>query len=437
MSSTAPPSGAGASGWSSSTGPPRSVRSEARVATDVRSRRHRPRDGGAGARLRVHREGTAVLEWRAGACCPARSRARHRPCPCRRRSPGPRPRRRRRRGPRRPRRRRAGWRCCRASPRTASRSGATSAPTTDRTGPSIRSVGRNFRVAAARSTMPLDLGLHVRAGVHGPQREDGPADVLDGPVELVDRPLEAGRRHRGRSATRAALSQAEPDREQPLDDQVVQVASDAVAVLQQVQPLLSPRGTGRSGGPAPPARRSSPAGPRPRRRSRPRALASRPGRAHLPRRCPTRAAPRPPGPRLGHPRLEDGSTARGSAARSRTGDRLAGVDHLRRQRMLHRQVAHGPDVGGDAGDNSQLQALAVGPDDDPRRRPRRQASRARSATSCSASRLSLAIGQERGDLRRRAQPELAPFGLLVETGVLDGDAGRGREGDHDRPRPRR
>ena len=39
--------------------------------------------------------------------------------------------------------------------------------------------------------------------------------------------------------------------------------------------------------------------------------------------------------------------------------------------------------------------------------------------------------QQRGDLRRRREPALPPRRLLVQAGVLDRDAGRGRERDDD------
>ncbi len=205
----------------------------------------------------------------------------------------------------------------RASPRTASRSGATVAPTRERTGPSMRTVGWNFMVAAARSTIrSISVCTSVVASMV-PKREDRAPDVLDGAVELVDRALEPSGDLGRHGHPRRAL-EAETDREEPLDDQVVQVAADAVPVLQQRRAAAGPRATGRSGERAPPARRSSPAGPRRRRRTRPRCRPSRRGRARPPRRCATRAAPRWPGRGCGQPKVEEGSTARGSAARSRT-----------------------------------------------------------------------------------------------------------------------
>ena len=58
-------------------------------------------------------------------------------------------------------------------------------------------------------------------------------------------------------------------------------------------------------------------------------------------------------------------------------------------------------------------------------------SRARSAIVCSSSTPESARRQECRDLRGRREPALPPRGLVVQPGVLDRDARRGGEGDHD------
>ena len=82
-----------------------------------------------------------------------------------------------------------------------------------------------------------DLGLHVRGGVQRTEREDGPPDVLDGVVQIVHGPLQPSRELRVLRHPAGPL-EAEPDREEPLDDEVVKVSPDPVTVLEQGQSLL-------------------------------------------------------------------------------------------------------------------------------------------------------------------------------------------------------
>ncbi len=83
-----------------------------------------------------------------------------------------------------------------------------------------------------------DVAAQVRPGrgVPGLQREDGGADVLDGLVHRVDRVGDPAGHLRPGDHRHGAL-QRHAGGVQPLDDQVVQVTRDPVAVLVQRQPL--------------------------------------------------------------------------------------------------------------------------------------------------------------------------------------------------------
>ena len=77
-----------------------------------------------------------------------------------------------------------------ASPRTATTSGATAASILVRIGPSKLSVGRNFRVVAARSTMRVTSAWMSLDSSSGTESEDRAPDVADRRVEVVDRDVE-------------------------------------------------------------------------------------------------------------------------------------------------------------------------------------------------------------------------------------------------------
>jgi hypothetical protein len=77
-----------------------------------------------------------------------------------------------------------------------------------------------------------------------PQGEDGAADVPDRGVEVVDSRLDALRDLRDVADPTGTL-QAQANDEEPLGDQVVQVAADAVTILEHGQALLGrPRAQG-------------------------------------------------------------------------------------------------------------------------------------------------------------------------------------------------
>ena len=124
-----------------------------------------------------------------------------------------------------------------ASPSTARRSGATAGLTRVRTGPTNVTVGRNFRVASARSAIRLTSVWMSEDDSAEPSAKIDPADVLDRGVQVVDRLLETRGDLRPLGLAGGAL-QSEPDREQPLDHEVVQVAADPVPILEQHQPFL-------------------------------------------------------------------------------------------------------------------------------------------------------------------------------------------------------
>ena len=108
----------------------------------------------------------------------------------------------------------------------------------DRTGEPHRRLEAQERRGLGR------LAQHAPAGARGGpldrlvQREDRLTDLLDRLVELVDRPGHAlGRGVRHVVDARRAL-QHHPGGEEPLDDEVVQVAGDAIAVLVHRESLV-------------------------------------------------------------------------------------------------------------------------------------------------------------------------------------------------------
>ena len=105
-----------------------------------------------------------------------------------------------------------------------------------------RSDGRNFNVAAALSTRCVSSVCTSAAPSAVPEGEDRSPDVLDRGVEIVDRGLGSPLISATSDDPTHAL-QAETDGEEPLDDEVVQVAADAVTVLEDGQPLLGVAGT--------------------------------------------------------------------------------------------------------------------------------------------------------------------------------------------------
>ena len=82
----------------------------------------------------------------------------------------------------------------------------------------------------AQRLVELPVGEDAR-----PQPEDVVAQVADHPVELVDRALDA-RRGLGRARHQRRALQPHADREQRLDDAVVELLGDALALLHQPEP---------------------------------------------------------------------------------------------------------------------------------------------------------------------------------------------------------
>ena len=304
-------------------------------------------------------------------------------------------------------RRRAGWRW--TAPPRAPRAGP--APgrrsTSVRTGPSKRSVGRNFSVPAARSTIRVTSAWMSASRVRGRQREDRPADVLDGGVQVVDGLARAAGVTSARSASRGRALQAEADGEQPLDHQVVQVAADPVAVLEDREPLLvlarpddlqGQRGLlGEAG------RQAGVQGVELRRRAR---------AVHARARAPSTCAPVRSGTTIAGPSARPAETC-GDVDGPRVGgevldrDRLPGLDDHAGQRLLQRQAASSASVGLGARHRPERPGR-------PRSRPATiqatsapATSRARSATICRASAPGSPGRQQAGDLRGGRQPVLA------------------------------
>ena len=164
------------------------------------------------------------------------------------------------------RRHRPGWRrACRATFDRASRSTASRCSAASRRAPGVEpavQAQRRARSRAARSSprrRPRIWARHagrLRPAVRLEARRS-PTGCPDRVVQRVDRTAGPGRPTSGSSHQRRRPLQRHAGREQPLDDQVVQVAGDPVAVGEQRQ-LLRRRGGARPA-PArcPPARRTS------------------------------------------------------------------------------------------------------------------------------------------------------------------------------------
>ena len=136
------------------------------------------------------------------------------------------------------------------------------------TGPSRSTRGSNPRGPAASRGQRRARGCADPAGDDPGllEAEDGGADVLDGQVEVVDGRLDAldGRVGVGADQPDRAL-QRHPGGEQALDDGVVEVAGDALAVLERAPAPGPGRAAGRSRWPRRPPRPGRPPAPRRRR----------------------------------------------------------------------------------------------------------------------------------------------------------------------------
>ena len=145
-----------------------------------------------------------------------------------------------------------------ASPRTASRCGAVSSPTRVRTGPSSCNVGRNLSVAAARSTSRVSSVCRSAASSEAPRAKIDRRMSLMVASRSSTAVLDALPGHRVVRQPRLTRLQPQADREQALDHQVVQVAADPVAVLEESQALLGLARTLDQRAPGQPAPRSWP-----------------------------------------------------------------------------------------------------------------------------------------------------------------------------------
>jgi hypothetical protein len=133
-----------------------------------------------------------------------------------------------------------------------------------------------------------------------------------------------------------------------------------------------------------------------------------------------------PGPAVHGGRI-DGARV-GRHVLDREGD--AGAHHDARERRLHRQGAYGFEVDRRPRDHLEVQVLGIRTGDDPRRV---RTSHLAGAVGHRLERTvgGRVVGQQGGDLGRRAQPRLAPLGHLVEHGVLDRHPRRGGQRDRD------
>ncbi|GAB3197218.1 hypothetical protein GCM10027062_08460 [Nocardioides hungaricus] len=264
----------------------------------------------------------------------------------------------------------------------------------------------------------LDVGVVLgRAEV-----EDRAPDVPDGAVQLVDRRLEPGRRL-GALGLHGEALQAQPDREEPLDHEVVQVPPDPLVVLDEDQSLLVP------------ARLTD--------LERQGRLLGEPHRQVRVDRSGCRRALSQPGegehagdPGRGAQRHQDGRPQRRPSQRlgqvQRTGirgevlDRRGepAADHLAGQRPAEVEAGQVLGAGRPARHGADGQAVGAGPHDHPGGVGPGQVA---GAVGHDLEQLVAHRGREqsRRHLRRGGQPPHLPGGLLVETRVLDGDAGRG------------
>jgi hypothetical protein len=258
----------------------------------------------------------------------------------------------------------------------------------------------------------------------GLQGEDRPPDLLDGAVQLVHVAADPLGQLRPDHLSGHPL-QPQPDREQPLDDLVVQVAGDPVAVFEDGQPLPVVLRAGELQG-----HRGLPGehghhqhvGVAERRRVL--GLGDPQYAEHVLAGGQRHQRDRPVLELRGKPGLLGGRAVLDDH------QRLPGAQHGADQAGVQRDQVAAQRFGAQAGGHLQHQVRPALLDQ--RQDAQLRVGRGAGALGDQLQRLGRggAGQQPGGDLGGRGQPARPPAGLLEQPGVLDRDAGRGRQRDH-------